>query len=152
MLLMAIFFSSWDLWEKAKSKAKEVTREVLAYPDEDKLKIIQAKIDTLEATVNIGLGLNNQKHAQIKYIHLRLVKELYYYQEEFPPHEIQMYINLTDGRKGGSPLNRNWISGKFPYIESFDYEYVEERYPFDESIQLPSVSTNADKIIEGFLK
>lgn len=163
IILMGIplLCSSWELWDKAKSAVKDM----LNGEDEVVNSLIEAKLDTLEATVKVLKSykrLGNQKHAEIVYLHLRLVKELKYclegegYGSGTSHNKTELNNNrfneYTGGWGGGHPHNRNWVSVFVPYKESFDYEYTDIVYPFDESNALPTASSNADDIMNGLLR
>lgn len=155
LLGMSIILSSWDWFDKAKQKVKEVTQEVLDGEKESAHDLIQAKLDTLQATVKIfnRRDISNQKFYEIANIHLRIAKELHtltYWDET----ELRLFRKLTQGWCGGHPENKNWVSGFFRYNEALDYEFTDIVYPFDESNQLPTplATSKTDDILDGLLK
>lgn len=158
LLSTVVFLSSWDLWDKAKAKTESSLNNLDT--GDNKNPYIRAKLDTLEKTVNlINKGkLSNQEFAAIEYHHLRLAKELSYClagivmggggKSRGGAH-IQLggvtgndydsrYREATAGFGGGHLYNRNWVSGYIVYKDHFDYFYVDETYPFDESNPLPT--------------
>ena len=76
LLAGTIFLSSWDLWDNAKKKVKNL----LDGENPQATALINAKLDTLEATAKImeSKRVSNQKFAEIEYIHLRIARELRY--------------------------------------------------------------------------
>lgn len=152
--------SYWDLWDKAKQKAKSLVKETLTILDgEDDViqrELIKAKLDTLEATVKAfeRHRLSNQKYYEIKCLHLRLVRELADCLPTIIGDDIDKnrFKKLTGGYCGGSKLNNNWVSVHVYYDEALDYEYTDNVYPFDESNPLPTASSKSDNIVDKLLK
>ena len=169
LLLATIFLSSCD-------NAKRKIMDTLDGENPEAKALISAKLDTLEATVKImksNQKLSNQKLAEIEYIHLRIARELRYCvagiaaggssgkgagslgsagasSDSDPDSRFTM---VTGGWGGGHIYNYNLVSSFFPYVgEGLDYEYVSEKYPFDESNALPTASSNADDIMNQLLK
>ena len=152
--------SYWDLWDKAKQKAKSLVKETLTILDgEDDViqrELIKEKLDTLEATVKAfeRHRLSNPKYYEIKSLHLRLVRELAYCLPTIIIDDVDKdrFKRLTGGYCGASPGNKNWVSVHIHYDEALDYEYTDIVYPFDESNPLPTASSKSDNIADKLLK
>lgn len=160
LLLSTIFLGSWDLWDNAKKKVKNM----LDGENPEATQLINAKLDTLQSTADQMehyQKMSNKKFAEVEYKHLRIARELRYCVAGIVSgagrgksgvtinnggassgnDPDSRFARATQGWGGGHINNLNWVSGYFPYDESLDYEYVDEVYPFDESNPLPTATS-----------